>query len=212
MLFRSGTHCRATGEIGLFRIGAESAIAAGIRRIEAFSGMEAYRRADDELRLIRSLAGKVNAPVSELEKKLENMLAQQKELERQLKGLAQKQAAELAQTMLSRVKTVNGMPVIVEEVANADGETLQALANELKGRFEGVLVLGGVAGSTVALVASVNPAFTGKVHAGKIIQQIAPLVGGKGGGKPDNARGGGKEVARLGAALGKAMELIGAAH
>ncbi|MCL4181350.1 MAG: alanine--tRNA ligase [Verrucomicrobia bacterium] len=207
-----GTHCRATGEIGLFRIGAESAIAAGIRRIEAFSGMEAYQRANEELRLIRSLAGKVNAPVSELEKKLENLLAQQKELERQLKGLAQKQAAELAQAMLSRAKTVGGIPAIVEEVANADGETLQAMANELKGRFEGVLVLGGVAGATVALVASVSSAFTGKVQAGKIIQQIAPLVGGKGGGKPDNARGGGKEVARLGAALAKAMELIGAAH
>ena len=207
-----GTHCRATGEIGLFRISAESAIAAGIRRIEAVSGLEAYRKANDELQLIRNLAGKVNSPVAELEKKIETLVAQQKELERQLKGLAQKQAAELSNALLSKVRTLGGIPAVVEEVAQADGEALQAIANELKGRFEGVLVLGGVAGSAVALVASVGAGYAGKVHAGKIIQQIAPIVGGKGGGRADNARGGGKETASLAAALAKAKELIGAAH
>jgi alanyl-tRNA synthetase len=206
-----GTHCRGTGEIGLFRISAESAISAGIRRIEAVAGMEAYQKAADELQLIRSLAGKVNSPVGELEKKVESLLAQQKDLERQLKGLMQRQAADLAGTMLARAKVVGLIPTLVEEVPNADGEKLQAIANELKGRFEGVLVLGAVSGSAVALVASVSPAFTGKVHAGRIIQQIAPIVGGKGGGKPDNARGGGKEAGMLGAALGKALEMIGAA-
>jgi alanyl-tRNA synthetase len=207
-----GTHCRATGEIGLFRIGAESAIAAGIRRIEAVSGLEAYRKANDELQLIRNLAGKVNSPVGELEKKIEALLAQQKELERQLKGLAQKQAAELANALLSKVKTLGEIPALVEEVQHADGEALQAIANELRGRFEGVLVLGGVADSAVALVISVSASYAGKIHAGKIIQQIAPLVGGKGGGRADNARGGGKETANLGAALAKAIELIGTAH
>ncbi len=88
-----GTHTRATGEIGLFRIVAESAIAAGIRRIEAVSGLEAYKRANEELRLIKAVAGKVNSPVGELEKKIESLLAQQKELEKQLKAMQQKQAA-----------------------------------------------------------------------------------------------------------------------
>ena len=81
-----GTHTRATGEIGLFRIVAESAIAAGIRRIEAVSGLEAYKRANEELQLIKAVAGKVNSPVGELEKKIESLLAQQKDLEKQLKG------------------------------------------------------------------------------------------------------------------------------
>jgi alanyl-tRNA synthetase len=139
-------------------------------------------------------------------------LAQQKELERQLKGLAQKQAAELANALLSKVKTLGEIPALVEEVQHADGEALQAIANELRGRFEGVLVLGGVADSAVALVISVSASYAGKIHAGKIIQQIAPLVGGKGGGRADNARGGGKETANLGAALAKAIELIGTAH
>ena len=85
-----GTHTRATGEIGLFRIVGESAIAAGIRRIEAVSGLEAYRRANEELQLIKAVAGKVNSPVGELEKKIEALLAQQKDLEKQLKAMQQK--------------------------------------------------------------------------------------------------------------------------
>jgi alanyl-tRNA synthetase len=207
-----GTHCRATGEIGLFRIVAEGAIAAGIRRIEALSGMAAYWKANEELGMIRSLAGKVNSPVGELEKKIESLLAQQKELERQLKGLAQKQAAETATGLLVKVRTLEGIPAIVEQVENADGEALQGMANALKGRFDGVLVLGGVSGDAVSLVVSVDARFVGKVHAGKMIQQIAPLVGGKGGGRPESARGGGKLVAGLEAALSKAAELIAAAH
>ncbi len=207
-----GTHCRATGEIGLFRINAESAVAAGIRRIESVAGLEAYRKANDELQLIRSLSGKVNSPVIELEKKIESMLVQQKELERQLKGMARKQAADIAQSLLSKVRQLSGIPAVIEEVPDADGEGLQSLANELKGRFEGVLVLGGATGGAVSLVASVGPGFSGKVHAGKIIQQIAPMVGGKGGGRADNARGGGKDVRQLGQALARAIELIGEAH
>ena len=97
-----GTHARATGEIGLFRIAAESAIAAGIRRIEAVAGLEAYQRANEELQLIAPLAGKVNSPVGELEKKIESLLAQQKELEKQLKALQQKQAVQSARKLLTQ--------------------------------------------------------------------------------------------------------------
>src|SRR5437899_9151719 len=80
-----GTHTRATGEIGLFRIVGENAIAAGVRRIEAVAGLEAYRKSTDEVHLIKTLAGKVNSPVHELEKKIESLLAHQKELEKQMK-------------------------------------------------------------------------------------------------------------------------------
>src|SRR5262249_23243704 len=82
-----GTHSRATGEIGLFRVVTESAIQAGVRRIEAVAGLEAYRQANEQLHLIRTLSGKVNSPVAELEKKIESMLAQQKELEKQLRSV-----------------------------------------------------------------------------------------------------------------------------
>ena len=83
------------------------------------------------------------------------------------------------------------------------------MADALKGRFKGVIVLGGAANGAVALVAAVSPEFTAKVQAGKIIQAIAPIVGGKGGGKPDNARGGGKDAAKLDEALAKAKALLG---
>jgi alanyl-tRNA synthetase len=203
-----GTHTRATGEIGLFRIVGENAIAAGVRRIEAIAGLEAWRRATDEVALLKSVASRVNAPIPELEKRLDNLLAQQKELERQLKALAQKQAAAAAKDLMAAAQTVNGIPAIVRKVPGADGDTLQALVNELKGLFPGVVVLASVAHDAVALVASVGPTFTGRVQAGRIIQQIAPVVGGKGGGRPDNARGGGKDIDRIDDALAKALALL----
>jgi alanyl-tRNA synthetase len=203
-----GTHVRGTGEIGMFRIVAESAIAAGIRRIEAVSGMEAYRKANEELQLIRSLSGKVNSPVGELEKKIESLLAQQKDLEKQLKAMQQKQAAEMAHNLAAKAQTVGSIRAIVENLGAADGDFLQSIADALKGQFKGVVVLGGAANNAVSLLATVSPEFTKQIQAGKIIQAIAPIVGGKGGGRPDNARGGGKDVLKLDEALAKARSLL----
>ena len=175
-----GTHTRATGEIGLFRIVDESAIAAGIRRIEAVSGLEAYKRANEELQLIKAVAGKVNSPVGELEKKIESLLAQQKDLEKQLKGMQQKQAAEIARSLVAKAQTIGSTHAIVENLGAADGDFLQSIADALKGQFKGVVVLGGTANNAVALVATVSPELTRKIQAGKIIQAIAPILGGKG--------------------------------
>jgi alanyl-tRNA synthetase len=203
-----GTHTRATGEIGLFRILGENAIAAGVRRIEAIAGLEAYRKSNDELHLIRTLAGKVNSPVHELEKKIDAMLAQQKELEKGAKLAMQRNASNAASELLGHVQTVNGIPVITHNLGAADGDFLQAIADALKGRFKGVVVLGGASNGAVSLVVSVSAEFTAKAHAGKIMQNIAPLVGGKGGGKADNARGGGKDVSKLDLALALAKGLL----
>ena len=204
-----GTHTRATGEIGLFRIVAESAIAAGIRRIEAVSGLEAYKRASEELQLIKTVAGKVNSPVGELEKKIEALLGQQRDLEKQLKAMQQKQAAEIARSLVAKAQALGSTPAIVENLGGADSDFLQSIADALRGQFKGVVVLGGAANGAVALVATVAPELTKKVQAGKIIQTIAPIVGGKGGGRPDNARGGGKDVGKLDEALAKAKSLLG---
>jgi alanyl-tRNA synthetase len=204
-----GTHTRATGEIGLFRIVGESAIAAGVRRIEAVAGLEAYRKANDELHLIKTLAGKVNSPVHELDKKIEALLAHQKELEKQLKSAQQREAAGTAKGLLAKAETVKGVPTIIANISGADGDSLQTIADTLKSQFKGVIVLGGAMNGAVALVANVSSEFTTKVQAGKIIQTIAPIVGGKGGGKPDNARGGGKDAGKLDEALAKAKTLLG---
>ncbi len=204
-----GTHTRATGELGLFRIVAESAVAAGIRRIEAVSGLAAYKRANEELQLIKTISGKVNSPVAELEKKIESLLAQQKELEKQLKAAQQKEAAETARGLVAKAQKIGTVLAILENLGAADGDLLQAIADSLKGQFKGVVVLGGAANGAVALIATVSAELTNQIQAGKIIQTIAPIVGGKGGGRPDNARGGGKEVAKLDEALAKARSLLG---
>jgi alanyl-tRNA synthetase len=204
-----GTHVRATGEIGLFRIIGESAIAAGVRRIEAVAGLEAYRKANEEVHLIKTLAGRVNSPVHELEKKIELLLTHQKELEREVRTAMMRNASNAASELLGRAQVVNDIPFIAHNLGEAEPEFLQAIADALKGRFQGVVVLGGHKVGAVTLICAVTPEFTTKVQAGKIIQTIAPLVGGKGGGKPDNARGGGKDVSKLDEALAKAKSLLG---
>jgi alanyl-tRNA synthetase len=204
-----GTHTHATGELGLFRIVGEFAIAAGVRRIEAVAGAAAYDRARQELLLLNQIAAKLNAPVGEIDRKIEALLAQQKDLEKQLKALQQKEAASSAKTLVAKAEPINGIPSIIANLGSIEGETLQAMVNELKGQFKGLVLLGSHANNAVTLIASVSPEFTAKVQAGKLIQQIAPIVGGKGGGRPDNARGGGKDVAKLDDALGKAKTLVG---
>ncbi len=137
-----GTHTRATGEIGLFRIVGESAIAAGVRRIEAVAGLEAYDLANEQLQLIKSIAGKINSPVHELEKKMEVLLAHQKELEKSLKSAIQRNAAQTASWLLTRAHEVNGMPLITQNFPDSDADYLQAIADALKSRFKGVVVFG----------------------------------------------------------------------
>jgi alanyl-tRNA synthetase len=203
-----GTHTRGTGEIGLFRIVGENAIAAGVRRIEAVAGLEAYEKTLSDAALIGSVAQKLNAPIGELEKKVDALLAGQKELEKQLKSLQSKQAAETARSLLVKAKEINGTRAILENVGTADGDYLQAVADALKGQFKGVVLLAGVANNAVSLVATVSPDLTSKIQAGKIIQAIAPIIGGKGGGRPDNARGGGRDASKLDEALAKAATLL----
>ncbi|HEY2328973.1 MAG TPA: alanine--tRNA ligase [Verrucomicrobiae bacterium] len=202
-----GTHVRATGEIGLFRIVSEAAVAAGVRRIEAVAGLTAYDLANQQLQLIKSIAGKINSPVGELEKKVEALLAHQKELEKQLKSAEQRLAANRAKELKSQI--FNQTPAIIENMGEANGDQLQTYADAIKMTgFDGVIVLGGISNGAVSLVAVVTPNHIAKVQAGKIIQTIAPIVGGKGGGKPDNARGGGKDSSKLDEALAKAKSLL----
>ena len=110
--------------------------------------------------------------------------------------------------MLTKVETINGTPTIIANLGATDGDTLQTIADALKSSFKGIILLGGSAAGAVSLVAAVTPDFTAKVQAGKIIQTIAPIIGGKGGGKPDNARGGGRDAGKLDEALAKAKALL----
>ncbi|MEI6560965.1 MAG: alanine--tRNA ligase [Verrucomicrobiota bacterium] len=205
-----GTHVRATGEIGLFRIVSEAAIAAGVRRIEAVAGLEAYAIARAASDRVADLAAKLNAPIGELEKKLDALLSEQKELQKQFKAVQQRQAADTANALLTKAETLNGVSAIIAHLGAVDGDALQAVADALKGKFAGVAVLAGAAEGAVALAASVSPEFVKQFQAGKLIQTLAPIVGGKGGGRPDFARGAGKDASQLDAALAQARTLLGA--
>ena len=204
-----GTHVRGTGEIGLFRINSEAAVAAGVRRIEAVAGHEARVASKSDAERLQGVAARLGSPLAEVEKKLELTLARQKELEKELEAFRQREAAALAKDLLTKA-TGGTIPSILEEIPGADGNALQATADALKGSFDGIIFLAGVAEGAVSLVAVVGKAHQGSLPAGKLISAVAPLVGGKGGGRPDGARGGGRDASGLAASLAKAKEIIAA--
>ncbi len=198
-----GTHIRRTGQIGLFKILSEAATGAGIRRIEAVAGLPAYEQAAADATRLKQLAGKIGAPLPDLEKKIDLLLEQTKSLEKALKSAQQREAAGRAKELLPNAEG----PVLIANLGDVDGDYAMAVSDALKSLFNGIVVLGTTGGGNVALIATVSKDHQAKIQAGKIIQTIAPHVGGKGGGKPDFARGGGKEVSGLDAALAEARRL-----
>ena len=201
-----GTHARFTGEIGLFRLVSEGAVAAGVRRIEAIAGLEAYNAAHADAELLKLLCDKTLAQSpADLEKKLDNLLAQQKELERALKAAQQREAAGRAKDLIATVEN----NAIIANLGDVDGDYAMALSTALKSDFDGIVVLAATGGGNVTLIATVAKDHQAKVKAGDIIKTIAPIVGGKGGGKPDFARGGGKDVSKVDEALVEARKLVG---
>lgn len=205
----AGTHTRATGEIGLFRILGEAAIAAGVRRIEAIAGLEASAHAVKDGERLMAIAAQLNSPIGEIEKKIEGLLLHHKELEKSLKAARAREAAARARELAEKVEKIGEIPFLAVDLGAVDGDYLQAVADALKGNFSGVCLFAGTANNAVALVATVSPDFTARVQAGKLIQAVAPIVGGKGGGKPDAARGGGKEASKVPEALAHARTLLG---
>jgi len=205
-----GTHVRATGEIGFLRILGEAAIAAGVRRIEAVAGFPAMDHASGDGARLVALAGKLNSPTAEIEKKIDALLTHQKELEKALKAAKNREAASRSKELLAKVQTINGTPALIADLGDADGDELQAVADTLKGEFPGVIVLAGRFGEAkaVALVTAAGAEFASRFPAGKIMQTIAPVVGGKGGGRPDGARGGGKDASQIPAALEAAVKFL----
>jgi alanyl-tRNA synthetase len=209
-----GTHTRATGQVGLFRVLGESAIAAGVRRIEAVAGLEAYHESVRQDQLVHSLASKLNTPVTELERKLDTLLTQQKALEKQLRSFRQREASAIARNLQASASEIPptdsrpGMQLITQDLDAAEGDFLQDIADALKPTFKGVTVLAGRSDKNVSLLATVSPELTKHIQAGKIIQAIAPIIGGRGGGRPDNARGGGKDATKIPEALSKVRSLL----
>jgi alanyl-tRNA synthetase len=199
-----GTHVGRTGDIGLFKVTGEGGIASGIRRIEAVTGegaLEAIRKSEATLKRV---AGSLRATPAELEGKVSQLLEQQKKLEREITALRSKLATGGGGTDLSaQAVKVNGVNVLAARIEGADAGTLREAADQYKGKLgEAVIVLGAqVADDKVSLVSSVSSATSKKVSAGALIGEVAKLVGGRGGGRPDFAQAGGNDPSKLDEAL-----------
>jgi alanyl-tRNA synthetase len=209
-----GTHTKATGEIGLFRIINEAAVASGIRRIEATAGLEAYRRAVCASESLQNMAQQLNTPVNEITRKLESLVQHQRQLETQLRSLQESQAAGMADQLKNTAVSLppagglEACPLILANLGAGDGSTMQAAGDALKSTFDGVAILACKAGDTVMLMAICGKTWQKLYPAGRIIQLLAPLVDGKGGGKPAFARGGGKSPEKLDALMEQAPSLL----
>jgi len=227
-----GTHVRSTSEIGPFRIVKEEAIAAGTRRIEAVAGEAARewakaeaQRQMEKFEIVRKKKPDLaplppfdeNAETAAMFEKIDNRAAYLEQLDVDLREWEKQQtkaseaqlqshAAEIAKELAA---TRGGERFCVAEIKNGDVKLLQAVADALKPKFSGPIFLAGATDGRVALLATVPKEMTSKFQANKIIQEIAPIVGGKGGGRPENAQGGGTNVEKIDVALARARELIG---
>ena len=185
-----GIHVQRTGDIGLFKISSEGGIAAGIRRIEAVTGLTALayvQQADQQLAQIGSLTKATREQAFE---RVNAAFERSRELEKQIERLNQKLASAQSAELLSQVQHINGVPVLVASV-EMDSKTLRSLMDSVKSRLaDAVLVLAGRDGDKVALIAAVGSSYSSKIKAGAIISHLAAQLGGKGGGKPDLAQGG----------------------
>jgi len=204
-----GTHVGHTGSIGVFKIIGEQSTAAGVRRIEAISGDRALSEYQRTLTALRAAAGILNTSEDQLIPALERQLDQVKALEKQLEGLKRKAAGSQAQGLIEEARDVKGVRVIAAQVDGASRETLRQLVDSLRQKLgSGVVVLASAEDGKVSLITGVTKDLTAKVHAGKIVQELAKLVGGSGGGKPDLAEAGGKDTSAIEKALGQVYPLL----
>jgi alanyl-tRNA synthetase len=204
-----GTHVRKVGDIGLLKIVSEESVAAGVRRIEAVTGIGALEHYQHQAQTLRELATRLNVGEDSLLATVEKLSQTAKQLERELGEQKRKGALNQLDDLFAQARTVKGVKVVVGEVSNVDREGLRQLVDSLRQKLSsGVVVLGMPEDGKVALIAGVTKDLTSKIHAGKLIQALAKLVGGSGGGRPDLAEAGGKDTAALKSALETVPSLL----
>jgi alanyl-tRNA synthetase len=223
-----GTHVRSTSEIGAFRIVREEAIAAGIRRIEAVAGeaardwakaeaakqhekFEALKKRKSDIAALPAFSNEGEA--EQMLKQIDARAAHLEKVDVDLREWEKKNAKSAEADLRKRAATIandlTGEKFLVANVAEADSKLLQAIVDLVKARFKGPIFLAGASGGRVALIASVPKDLTSKFQANKLIQEIAPIVGGKGGGRPEMAQGSGNDASKIDSALAKAREILG---
>ncbi|MGB9081444.1 MAG: alanine--tRNA ligase [Desulfuromonadaceae bacterium] len=204
-----GTHVKAAGDIGLFKIVSEAGIAAGVRRIEALTGFGALafvRQMEDEQREIAAL---LKAEAGNSRERLEKLLARQRDLQREIETLQARLNIAASGDLLAQAIDVQGVRLLAVQVQVEDIKALRDLSDTLKDRIgEGVIVLGAEIGGKANLLVAVTKSLSGSIRAGDIIKQIAPIVGGSGGGKPELAQAGGSQPDKLEEALAMVSRIL----
>jgi alanyl-tRNA synthetase len=204
-----GTHVKDTGEIGLVKILSEGGIGAGLRRIEAVAGLEAltYLRTLDEQ--VMEVAQILKAQPTEVGKRVNGLIAQVKDLEREIGQLQAKLAKNDVDGLLRRVAEIEGIQVIAAQVHVSDMEGLRQMADLVRAKLKsGVIVLGAASEGKVNFVTAVSPTGLSGLHAGQIIKEVAKITGGSGGGRPDMAQAGGKDPSKLGEAIDRVPTIL----
>jgi len=206
-----GIHTARTGDLGVFKILTEGSIAAGVRRIEALTGLEALKIIHQEEEHLKDLADLLKVGADDLVPRVEKLLAQQKELERTISKLKKTQlTGGGVDGLLKGTKEVKGIKVLASSVPNSDPKELRDLADSLRDRLvSGIVILGGVNEDKVLLVTVVSKDLTKQFQAGKIVKRLAKALGGDGGGRPDMAQAGGNRPDLLESALAQVYEWIG---
>ena len=204
-----GTHVSRTGDIGLLRITSESGIAAGVRRIEAVTADAALELFDAADATLATIAAAVKSSVANVETKVTQLLDKNRELGKELEALKAKLASSAGADLLSGAEEIAGVKLLATVVEGADGKSLRDLMDQLKSKVEqGVILLVAVNGDKIALMAGVSKPVTDRVKAGDLMRFVAEQVGGKGGGRPDSAQGGGSDVAALPAAIASVRDWV----
>ncbi len=204
-----GAHVGRTGDIGFLKIVHESAIAAGVRRIEAVTGREALKYVRKTEKDLKKAASLLRAKTGELPERVEKLLKRQKDLEMEIDSLKGKLAARDSSDLLSQIREIKGIRVVTKVVEAPDAKTLRDFGDMLRDKIRsGIILLGSRAGNKAMLLCIVTKDLTGRYSAGKIIKEIAPLVGGTGGGRTDMAQAGGSRPENLGQALNKLQEIL----
>jgi len=204
-----GTHVRATGEIGFFTIAYEGGIGAGVRRIEALTGPGAFRRFKHDEQVLRDVREVLKAQPDEEVEKLQRLASQNRDLERQLESLKMRLATAQTQDYFVQVQKVAGINVLALSLENFDRKALRAFVDQAKDRLgSGVVVVGSAEDGNVTLVAGVTKDLTARISAGAVVGQVAALTGGKGGGRPDMAQGGGADAAKLPVAIQQVPAIV----
>jgi alanyl-tRNA synthetase len=197
-----GTHVNRTGDIGVCKIVYEGSISAGVRRIEAITGEAALRQYQESTGSLRRIAEMVRASEPELIEHVERLLATEHALKRQVDTLKTQLAQAAAGSLAAQARQMNGAKVLAARAEGMDRQQMRALADSLRNQWKSaVVVLASTEDGAVSIVSAVTKDLTAKVHAGKLVGSVAQALGGKGGGRPDMAEGGGKDAAGLDAAL-----------